>query len=291
MKEDQEQHLIILGGEKCGSTWLQHLFDTNPQFYLYPLEQETDFFSRDYANGINYYEKMFCGKRPGQITVDSCPAYFTKQSAPERIAEYVKTSKKRVRFILSVREPLSRIESAYKMIVRREGFKPFSSEMETGSYIENSLYYKHLLRYLDYFPREDFCLLLYDDIIATPRDVAAQLENFIGLTAESLSLVYEGTRINPGGLRRSRLASGLLRGGGRALRRLGFIKALHRVKRSRLIDWVQRLNTVSYSLPLADREYLESMRVLFDEDVEKIASELDRVEIIERWGYPQVNHP
>lgn len=281
----KNQHLIILGGEKCGSTWLQHLFDTNRQFHLYPLEQETEFFTQSYSKGYDYYESLFQGKENGQITVDACPAYFSKPFACDRISDYIQHTGKRVRFILSIREPLSRIESAYKMIIRRDGFKPFRSEMETGSYIENSLYAKHLNRYLELFAREDFCLLLYDDIVANPQGVANRLESFIGLNSGQLSLVYEGTRINAGGLRRSPLISGGLRLGGRTLRRLGLIDALHRVKRSQVVGHIQSFNSIRYDLPEKDRNYLEGMRHLFASDVKEIAAQLGRPEIVEKWGY------
>tara|TARA_R110002072_G_scaffold89232_4_gene199951 strand:+ start:78244 stop:79086 length:843 start_codon:yes stop_codon:yes gene_type:complete len=274
-----------LGGEKCGSTWLQHIFDTNPHFCLYPDDQETHFFTRHYEKGIGHYQKMFSHRKPGQISVDADPQYFSKPDVLERIERYVIDFDINAKFIFSAREPLARIESAYKMIIRRDGFKPLDTELETGSYIENSSYHKHLTRFMERFPKENFCLILYDDIQKNPDRVIDQLETFLDLPAGSLTNLYKNTRINAGGMRRSSALTRMSQVASKMVRSLNSPTLLHAIKRNSLVGKFQAFNSVEYHLSQEEKLLLESRRGEFTQEVLGLAELMNCPELPGLWGY------
>src|SRR3546814_6068286 len=51
------------------------------------------------------------------------------------------------------------------------------SETSIPRFLEDGLYFRHLSRFVDFFPREQISIILYDDIKSPPDEVIAQVRS------------------------------------------------------------------------------------------------------------------
>lgn len=111
--------IIIIGGQKCGTTYLYKLLENHPQVVC-SRNKELDFFSYpfNYAKGLKFYKNQFpivrLRKLRGIKYLEASPSYLFDVD-PKRTAERIKKSLPRVKLICLVRNPVDRAYSAYKM--------------------------------------------------------------------------------------------------------------------------------------------------------------------------------
>ena len=115
--------LFLIGAMKCGTTTLHKLLTDNPHV-CGGIEKEKHFFDKmqyisDYANSKANYLNEFADCKKSQLTIDSSPDYISTTAVPERIFEsYPQGALSRKRFILILRDPISRHYSEYQMRLR-----------------------------------------------------------------------------------------------------------------------------------------------------------------------------
>ena len=178
----RKPNLFLVGAPKAGSTFLwtilkEHkdiFFSTNP-------EKEINYFSYDELNNNSYYRDYKIGIENDYLSVfrkgqsvkylaDGSVSYFSYPSVPKKIYEFNPKAK----IIIIVRDPIQRAYSHYKMDKRmgyaKESFSDYLINKENNhdkfihQYIENSLYYKHTTNYLNYFSKDQVCILQLDKI-------------------------------------------------------------------------------------------------------------------------------
>jgi Sulfotransferase domain len=106
--------VFILGAQKCGTTTVADLLAEQPEVFV-PSIKETYFFCDEslFARGRNWYVNEFYNpKAVGSATIccDATPFYLVSSEALERIAS---VSDDRSRYIVCLRDPVSRAYSAY----------------------------------------------------------------------------------------------------------------------------------------------------------------------------------
>ena len=125
------------------------------------------------------------------MTIEKTPAYFITKKAPMRIWQM----NPRVRLLLIVRDPVTRVLSDYTQILSSRtaqnlsfsSFEELVIDPETSdinlSYkaVQISLYHQHFRRWLVYFPRSHIHIVDGDQLIAHPARELAKVENFLGL--------------------------------------------------------------------------------------------------------------
>jgi len=134
----QYPDFFIIGAMKCGTTTLHKLLTDNPKV-CGEGEKEKHFFDKTsyitkYEAARQSYLDEFVDCRKDQLTIDASPDYISTSAVPERIAQsYSPDVLSRKRFILILRDPISRHYSEYQMRLRvcesqfrgdREGKKP-----------------------------------------------------------------------------------------------------------------------------------------------------------------------
>ncbi len=174
---------IGIGAQKCASTWLHDVLSQHPRVAMPTGKKEIDYFSYHYDFGFQWYEHHFAASE-SRLAGEISPSYLHDPGIAERVAHYNPD----MRIILIVREPLARALSNHKHEVRIGHFQGEDLSFEAGlrnnpSYIEQGLYARHLRRWLDVFPRENVLVLRFDDVFARPRDVAAQVCEFLEIEA------------------------------------------------------------------------------------------------------------
>ena len=204
----RKPNLFLVGAPKAGSSLLwtmlkEHkdiFFSTNP-------EKEINYFSYDELTHNSYYKdykvkseydylKVFKKGQSVKYLVDGSVSYFAYPSIPKKLYEFNSDAK----IIVIVRDPVLRAFSHYNMDKRMgyvsETFSEYLMNKDNKydqylhQYIENSLYYKHVNNYLEYFDRNQLFILQLEKI----NDDFDRLCKFLDI--EKLELKSDNERIN-----------------------------------------------------------------------------------------------
>ncbi len=182
-------NFVVIGSSRSGTTSLYHHLMEHPQVYVTPV-LEPRFFAfegddLDYrgpgdhllkervvttaADYVALFDAVVAEPAVGEIS----PAYLSSASAPHRIRHYAPNAK----IIAILRNPVERAISSFRL-EQLDGFETAPSldvalDLEAQrrranwSYVwrygYRGLYYTHLRRYFDLFPRDRIKVLRYED--------------------------------------------------------------------------------------------------------------------------------
>jgi len=189
-------NFFCIGAQKAGTTTLYHLLSQHPKVYL-PKEKEAHFFDDDteYNKGLDYYlERYFPDQAKAEWMGTITPSYSLFEKVPERIKESLGT---KVKFIFILRNPVERLWSQYHMnlSLKRESLsladaiKAEKKRMQGSlrhqkrySYVNRGLYAQQIEYYLEYFPKENFLFLDFqDDFVSNLQNGIKKIEEFLKL--------------------------------------------------------------------------------------------------------------
>jgi LPS sulfotransferase NodH len=175
---------IAVGPQRSGTTWLHEVLREHASL---PSIKETDFFSRHYSNGIDWYLKFFADAAPGRPRGEINPNYFGITDACERIATLIP----HCRIIVTLRDPTERAWSSYR-VMRRDAWTRvgFEETVARNPVIrESSRYAFHLANWFERFGRERVLVLFYEELEANPQAFLDRICEFIGIA----SIAVNGT--------------------------------------------------------------------------------------------------
>ncbi|XP_052010595.1 heparan sulfate glucosamine 3-O-sulfotransferase 1 [Xyrauchen texanus] len=181
--------IIIIGVRKGGTRALIEMLSLHSAVVTAP--HEVHFFDWDshYRRGLDWYRSQMPYARPGQLTVEKTPAYFTSKGVPERVLQM----KLDVKLLLIVREPTERLLSDYTQVSHNRLEKHKRQQLlETlllrdgqlnlnYKALNRSLYHVHLQRWLGVFPRDRLHLVDGDALIRDPLPEMKKVEEFLQL--------------------------------------------------------------------------------------------------------------
>ena len=189
---------VIIGGKKCGTTFLYHLLGQHP--LVQPAaSKELHFFDALFEQeSVEWYRQCFPAPRweDGRrtITGEASP-YMANRPAPERMAGVVPEA----RLIALLRNPVERAYSDYQMVTRKDReHKTFEeavglqqtadAEGEEGAnlnddseYLSRSVYVDQLTRWAEFFPREQMLVLKSEDFFDDPKGTLMTALEFLDL--------------------------------------------------------------------------------------------------------------
>jgi hypothetical protein len=228
-------NFLIVGAAKSGTTAFYQALRQHPQVFMSAVK-EPHYFAfagekMDYrgpgvtinatsVTELGEYERLFAGAGDEKAVGEASALYLYVPAAAPRIREYAPEMK----LIAILRQPAERAFSAFTHL-RRDGREPLAdfraalrSEAERTRenwgflwrYTALGFYAQQLRRYYALFPREQICVLLYDDFRAEPLGALRRAFRFIGVSDEftpDLSL-----RPKVSGAPRSRWLHDFLRG-------------------------------------------------------------------------------
>ena len=194
-------HFLGIGTQKGGTTTLYRILKQHQQVFL-PDNKEIHYFTKYYTNGEEWYTNHFTYAKPGQLRGEITPYYLFHEAVPFRIKKY----KKRMKFIVLLRDPVERALSQYFHSVRL-GLEDLSLEEaieiedkrllnskslihipghtdrshQEHSYISRSRYQIQLKRYLELFKAENFLILKSEDLFQGNRSILNSLSNFLSI--------------------------------------------------------------------------------------------------------------
>jgi hypothetical protein len=209
--EDQEPvtgalpDFVVIGAMKGGTSYFYHLLTQHPYIERCAIK-ELHFFDVGFDLGVEWYRRCFPtpGWKDGRriITGEATP-YMPARRAPERMAEVVPEA----RLIALLRNPVDRAYSDYQQVVRkgrqtltfeeaieRERGRPLGGEDETfdhearvnlaarnHGYLSKGIYVDQLMRWAEFFPREQILALKSEDFFDNPKQTLKHAFEFLGL--------------------------------------------------------------------------------------------------------------
>lgn len=176
---------IIIGMMKSGTTSLYTWLSEQPECAP-ATHKEINFFSRDdlWQRGLPWYSTFFVGAGEDKLVGEASTSY-TKPTAPAAAARMAATAPT-VRLIYLLRHPIERLRSQYRHEIRRSREK--SSLLEAlqrpnNDYLRLSLYYQRLVPYIEAFPREQICVVRFEDLVSPPAPGWDTVVSHLGLPA------------------------------------------------------------------------------------------------------------
>ncbi|MBV8451289.1 MAG: sulfotransferase [Deltaproteobacteria bacterium] len=142
--------------------------------------KEINFFAQNLARGLEWYLAHFEEPVSQLPRVDFEPEYFGGTVARERIV----TLLPRVKIICSLREPVGRLFSLYKILVRSTSLPPYKFEdacEKDWRLAESARYGFYLRKWIEAVGASRVLVLFYDDLLADPQQYIEQICDFIGI--------------------------------------------------------------------------------------------------------------
>ena len=271
---------IAVGPPRTATTWLHEVL--KGRVCLPANRKETDFFTRFYDRGLDWYADYFRHCDAGLPIVELSPMYFGSAVARERIANHLPHAK----IICSFRDPVERAYSNYRLL-RRQAFTKASFEeaaTKRGDLMESSRYGTHLAQWLQTFGRDRVLVLIYDDLETDPQAFLDSVCSFIGISSFPVSESRIGTarvhtvNTQPPNPRLAKLARDLV--AWFAVRR--FHRAADTIRRTRLITYMLEGGD---PFPPPTDEVVARLRAYYRPEVEKLEQLIGRD--LSAWKRPR----
>jgi len=183
----------IIGAQKSGTTTLARRLSENPQICL-SEPKEVNFYSVNYDKGLEWYKQSFSDIAlelvDASTTYTMCslsdeslsykPGREQLQHIPRRIFELNNNAK----FIYIVRDPVARMYSNYWHNVKY-GYESLGFEEAITAdklYIEMSMYFAQLSKYLECFDKSRILVIKFEDLVKDQLSILNICEEFIGVS-------------------------------------------------------------------------------------------------------------
>jgi hypothetical protein len=181
---------IGFGAPKCGTTWLSAQLEAHPQIGFAP-DKEVYYFADTimrrlahselncYARGEAWYHAQFPpAVAPVVSRGEFCPSYLYLDEAADRIKAYHPD----IKLLLCLRPPVEMIYSWYwygRNAVLAKLPDTFEEMMEDPFLRDVGCFARHLRRYLDRFPAENFLVVQFEAIRRAPDEVRRGVYQFL----------------------------------------------------------------------------------------------------------------
>ena len=170
---------IGIGGQRCGTTWVSECLRDHPEI-CFSKDKETHFFTLRNHLGFDWLKSNFNHCESDGIKGEFTTDYFEDISTADKIRETFPEAK----IIACVRNPIKRTFSHYLYRKRKAGYPKKLSQVIEKDYkkiIENSLYGKHFVPFLEKFPKENVLVLVHDESFEDPLAYIQKIYKFLGV--------------------------------------------------------------------------------------------------------------
>jgi hypothetical protein len=224
--ESRRPTFLYIGGDRCGSKSLHGIFRQHPDCYVPPIA-DPYFFDKHYDRGLDWYFSLFRdapeqAKAIGEFSHD----YLHSPDAAQRIARDLPEAK----LLVTLRHPIERTFSSYVAAYSAGATRlPIDEALKADPmFVGNSLYADKLEIYFAVFPAERILVQFFDDLEKDTEAFATRAFKFVGL--EPCPSIDYGTRLSKLSSPRFPLAGVISRQAAHAMRRLGWVNLLGRLK-------------------------------------------------------------
>lgn len=175
---------IIIGAMKSGTTSLFQWLADQPELSV-PTLKEPNFFSDDpqWRKGLKWYGGLFASAHADRL-VGEASIRYTALSCCDVAARRMAATVPDARLIYMMRHPLDRIRSHYRHWVSYMGKSESLAAalaMPENEFVGRSLYFRCMTPYIEAFPREQLCIIRFEDLLSEPRPAWSAVLAHLGL--------------------------------------------------------------------------------------------------------------
>lgn len=177
---------LIGGAPKAGTSSLYHYLDQHPDVCM-SARKETGVFMENYDKGLEWLSDNYYRHYDGESAVGEASAGVMQ--IPE-CAERIHSTLPEVQLIFLLRDPVERIYSHYRFLRSVGDLDPddaFSDLIrDKGTWwrrtqIDLGRYHKHLVRFEQYFDRDQMLVLLFDNLTSNAPTFVERVYRFVGV--------------------------------------------------------------------------------------------------------------
>lgn len=194
MTDHSPRHALLIGAQRCGSTYLATALDAHPQVTLArPARPEPKVFCDEAlaARGAEWYRRTwFAHARDELVLVDKSTSYLEDPLAPARAAAVLGDP----HVVVVLRDPVQRAVSHWRFstdngletrdletalradLVEEQPWDPARSSVSPFAYLRRGRYVDHLAPWLATFGG-DVHVVLLEELLADPEVLAGLLES------------------------------------------------------------------------------------------------------------------
>ncbi len=193
---------MIIGVEKAGTTSAMNNLKNHPEIYIAKNKQhpgdEMHFYDYHWNKGIDWYKNKFDYSYPCVGEKNPNIIYL------DYVYPYIQSINPCVKMILFLRNPIDRAYSAWHMFhirnqtyMKNENRKSFQESVNdeidnrlneplnffvaNSHILQRGLYYKQLQKIKKYFPMQNICVVLLDDLEKDPKKEYEKMYDFLGV--------------------------------------------------------------------------------------------------------------
>jgi Sulfotransferase family len=169
-------YFLGVGPPRTATTWLHQVLAGHAS--LPEGKKETDFYSKNYGQGYDWYRSFFRSADPRLPMGEFSPTYFISDDARQRIARDIPAC----RIICTFRDPVARAYSHWRLMVRNVWTKLDFAEavFSQRELRESSRYAHHLGAWQRAVGSANVLVLLQEDLEADAQAFVDQVCDFIG---------------------------------------------------------------------------------------------------------------
>jgi len=192
---------MIIGAEKSGTTALSIFLSKHPD--VCDEWRELYFYNSNFHMGKEWYQRQIQKRSGGKFVCHKNPNNLFMPHIPERVHSFYPDMK----LIVLLRNPVDRAYSGYQMAKARGWVKcSFEEELQMEERLLKSrqkrmlsnptefwrrhyrkahrtrgIYVDQVGRWFDYFPREQFLFLSFEEFLRSPETTMKKVFHFLGL--------------------------------------------------------------------------------------------------------------
>lgn len=179
MNERRLPDFVVIGGRKCGTTWLDGLLRQHPQLHMPTRTKELFFFDRYWERGVGWYSEQFGEAKPDAIIGEVTPSYFQSIDAPGRL----RNTLPHAQLVAVLRDPVERAWSDYRHALRKGDVRgTFEDAIEQMPSIINESRYAAAIDRWRYESKDKLLVLTFEDLISDTDSTLRHLVKHLGIT-------------------------------------------------------------------------------------------------------------
>lgn len=180
-------HFLCIGGQKCGSTWLNDNLAAHPQIYL-PPERQVNYFNRAIHRPLSFYAERFEAGRD-RIRGEVNPGYSIMSI--RRVA-YARRLLPDLKIVYLLRNPIERAWSQAVMNFTRFDGRKFE-DVTDDEFVEHirasrttvrSAYLENLAKWRRHYPPERFEIGFFEELSEDPKGLLLRVFRLVGASTD-----------------------------------------------------------------------------------------------------------
>lgn len=174
---------VIIGAAKSGTTTLYKWLCAQPEVAEATLK-EPCYFSDNWSRGLDWYRGLFA-KAPAGTLVGEASTNYSDPEFSDLAARRIHDTIPGARLIYLLRQPVDRLRSEYRFRRRRAraaGSLTEAIRQPGNSYLGRSLYHARLTPYIELFPREQICVVRFEDLVDEHQEAWSTVLRHLGLS-------------------------------------------------------------------------------------------------------------